>query len=249
MDPATFLFGALGALLTIYLAKQEVIPEFRPLFDTLEEEKEIKQRREHIKATEKHIDEIQARLAMESLSADLTKQLTTVLETSLDELRGERQRLQVLERKLVRGQLISRGLGFLFYVVLGGVFGSLLAGRVQVEGFNGDLPRPFQAVAIGATWTSYLSTIGFRSGQKKADERIEALRKEVAEKLDAFNKEVLGLIHDQMTTPEEAVQEENQRHAELAATVIEKFDLAKADVLKDLDFTREMVQRDVRGIL
>jgi len=52
-----------------------------------------------------------------------------------------------------------------------------------------------------------------------------------------------------MTKPKEAAQEENQRYAELAATVIEKFDLAKADVLKDLDFTREMVQRDVRGIL
>ncbi len=43
-----FLLGALGALLTIYLTKEAVIPEFRPLFDISEMERETMGLREHI---------------------------------------------------------------------------------------------------------------------------------------------------------------------------------------------------------
>ena len=37
-----FLLGLFGALITLYLAKQVVIPELRPLFDTTDTEKESK---------------------------------------------------------------------------------------------------------------------------------------------------------------------------------------------------------------
>ncbi|MFZ2070745.1 MAG: hypothetical protein WAV32_03920 [Halobacteriota archaeon] len=49
MDMSLFLFGALGAILTVYLAKQEVIPEFRPLFEISEKEKEVIEHQDHIR--------------------------------------------------------------------------------------------------------------------------------------------------------------------------------------------------------
>jgi len=222
MDWGLFLLGMLGALLTVYLAKQEVIPEFRPLFNISEKEKEAREHRDHIKKTEKHIDEIQARLEAESFPEDAVARLTTVLKSSQDELRDERIRLQRLEREIKQSQIISRTLGFLFYIILGGVFGSLLADRVQVKGLSGDLPDYFESIVIGATWTSYLSVIGFSQVGKKVDEKIEAAKKEIVE---TAIKEV---ERTGQSLPADAV-------AEIAA---EKLDQARA-----------MVQRDIKGIL
>jgi hypothetical protein len=245
-----FFLGALGALLTVYIAKQEVIPEFRPLFETSEKEQEARDHQDHIAKTEKHIDEVQTKLATESIHKDVTERLTIVLNTSLSELQAERARLQVLEREIKQSQLIRRGLGFLFYIGLGGVFGYLLAGRVKVEGLSGDLPSYFQSIVIGATWTSYLSTIGFRSGQKKADERIEAGQKQSAEKFEALKKELTHSVVEVVANAEKAEKVEHPvRTDKVAREVADKIDLAKLDFQKNLILTRNLVRRDVQGIL
>ncbi|MEA3346066.1 MAG: hypothetical protein U9Q78_07495 [Chloroflexota bacterium] len=199
------------------MAKQEVIPEFRPLFDTSEKEKEAREHQNHIKKTEKHIDDIQARMETESLPEDAVTRLTAVLNSSQEELQNERTRLQRWEREMKQSQVISRSLGFLFYIVLGGVFGSLLAGRVQVEGVSGDLPNFFESIVIGATWTSYLSVIGFSQVGKKVDEKIEAAKKEIVDA--ARETERTG-----QPLPADAV-------AEIAA---EKLDLARMSVQSDV---------------
>ncbi|MBU4056278.1 MAG: hypothetical protein KKA41_18135 [Proteobacteria bacterium] len=100
MDLGLFLFGALGALLIVYLAKQEIIPEFRPLFDTSEKQKEVMEHQNHIKKTEKHIDDIQTKLEEKTVPEDAVTRLTTVIKTSQDELRDERTRLQTLEGEI-----------------------------------------------------------------------------------------------------------------------------------------------------
>lgn len=222
MDWGLFLFGMLGALLTVYLAKHEVIPEFRPLFDTSEKVKEAKEHQNHIKKTEKHIDDIQAKLEAETLPENAVTRLTTVLKSSQDEIRDERARLQTLEREIKQSQVFSRSVGFLFYIILGGVFGSLLAGRVQIEGLSGDLPNFFESIVIGATWTSYLSVIGFSQVGKRVDEKIEAAKKEITE----------------------AVTSEAEKTGQpLPADAMETI------VAEELDLTRMIVQRDVKGIL
>jgi hypothetical protein len=190
MDIGLFFLGALGALLTVYLSKQEVIPEFRPMYDTSDKEIEALEHRDHIKKTENHIDELQTKLSNNSLKADFAQQLTTVLNTSLSELNAERLRQQSLEHEIKIGQVLSRGIGFVLYIVLGGVFGAFLAGRIQVEGLSGDLPDIFASIVIGATWTSYLSTIGLQTGQKKADERIQAGLIKSLEKINAVKKDI-----------------------------------------------------------
>ncbi len=179
MDIVLFCFGALGALLTVYIGKQEIVPEFRPLFDTSEKEKEAIRHRNHIKLTEQHIDTIQARIEDPSTSETDLKKLQIVLETSQKELQAERERLQVLEHEIKQSQVISRALGFLFYIVLGGIFGSLLAGQVKIEGLSNDLSIYLQSMVIGATWITYLSIIGLNQINKKINEEIEALRKEI----------------------------------------------------------------------
>ncbi len=179
MDIVLFCFGALGALLTVYIGKQEIVPEFRPLFDTSEKEKEAIRHRNHIKLTEQHIDTIQARIEDPSTSETDLKKLQIVLETSQKELQAERERLQVLEHEIKQSQVISRALGFLFYIVLGGIFGSLLAGQVKIEGLSNDLSIYLQSMVIGATWITYLSIIGLNQIKEKVNEEIETLRKEI----------------------------------------------------------------------
>jgi DNA repair exonuclease SbcCD ATPase subunit len=249
MEIGVFLLGALGALLTVYLAKQEVIPEFRPLFDTSEKEKETREHQDHIKRTEKHIDDITDKLE-QPLDKDVVTQLKTVLKTSQEELREERARLQTLEREIKQSQIISRSLGFFFYIVLGGVFGSLLAGKVKVEGLSGDLPTYFQSIVIGATWITYLSTIGFRSGQKKADDIIEAGKKETAETIEAFKKELAPRMEKIVANAEKAEKVDDPVHApDVKRMLDEEIGKMNMTAQKNWDMTRQMVQRNVKGLL
>lgn len=249
-DIGLFLLGALGALLTVYLAKQEVIPEFRPLFDTTEKEKEARRYQDHIEMTEKHIDDIEARLEKEHLPPDEAARLETVINTRQSELKDERTTLQGLEREIKQNQIISRGLGFLFYIVLGGVFGALLTGLVHVEGWTGDLPKFFQSIVIGATWTSYLSTIGFRSGQKKEDETYQAGLQETAKKIDALKKEVTDMVAKEVAKAETSEKVEQPVYAyAVAAKVGAKLDLAGSDISEDWKFTRQIAQKYSKGIL
>jgi hypothetical protein len=247
MDIGLFLLGALGAILTVYLARQEVIPEFRPLFDTSEREKEATEHREHIKKTEGEIDDIQSRLKEELLEADLADRLTTVLKTTLSELSAERNRQKALESEIKQGQIISRSIGFVLYIILGGVFGALLAGKVQVEGLNGDFPDYFESIVIGATWISYLSTIGVRSDQKKVDERIEAGRQDSAEKLNSVKKEITETLLREVAKAERTDKVVQPVNAEAVARMVaEKLDIAAMEVEKDWKMTRNMVQKNLR---
>lgn len=251
MDAGLFLLGMLGALLVVYLAKQEVVPEFRPLFDTSGAQDEAREHRDHIKKTENEIDGIQAKLRDgDSLSADQTQRLATVLNTSLSEIQVERVRLQTLEREIVRNQLISRSLGFLFYIILGGVFGFLLAGKIKVEGLSGDLPTYFQSIVIGATWTTYLSAIGFRSGQDKANERIEAFKKEAGERIETLKRELTPRVAEKVANAERADKVETPVLAgEVERMLTEEIDRTNMAMQKKLEQTRQMVRRDVKGLL
>jgi hypothetical protein len=249
MDIGLFFLGALGAILTVYLAKSEVIPEFRPIFDTSDKNKEIMNRREHIRRTEQHIDDTQAQLEKETLP-EKVRALKTLLDSSLAELGIERNRLETLEREIKQGQILSRVLGFVFYIVLGGVFGFLLAGKVNVEGLSGNLPDYFEAIIVGATWTSYLSTIGFRSGQTKANQLLEDGLKKSSEKIEALKKEITKKVTEEASEAERRGKPDEAFRADKMARILaEEIDSTKNELQKDFDMTRQMIQRDVKGIL
>jgi len=245
-----FLLGALGALLTVYLAKQEVIPEFRAIYDTSDDEIEVSRRQEHIKKTEKDIDDIQAKLREASVPDGLARRLDKVLQSSLTEVRDERTRLEILQRRVNRTIKYSRSLGFIIYIGLGGAIAFLLAGRIKVEGLSGDLPKYFQAIVIGATWTSYLSAIGFRSGQKKAEDRIEAAKKQASENIEALKQELAPKVAEMVASAEKINKVRTPALAgEVQIMMMEKIDRTNNALQKKLDETKKMVKRDVKGIL
>jgi len=250
MDYGLFALGALGALLTVYLAKQQVIPEFRPFFDTFEKQQEIAGNRDRIKKTQKHIDDLLVKLESEQLTNDGVTKLEAVLKTSQDGLRDEMTRLQSLEREIKQSQIISRGLGFLFYIVLGGVFGALLAGKVTVEGLTEGLPPYFQSIVIGGTWITYLSTIGIQAGKQKVDDTIEASKKETAEAIAELKKELMSKV-EKIVAKAERAQKVDQpvlgpEVEKMLEEAIGKIDLTSQ---KNWDMTKQMIQRDVKGIL
>lgn len=198
MEISLFFLGALGAIIVLYLAKQTVIPEFRPLFDTTGKEQEADIHKTHTKEIEKDINEIQEKLKQSKLEADEAERLKMVLETSLSELQIERTRLQKLESSIMCGQIITRSLGFIIYVILGGVFGALLTGYVSVEGLTGNLPKAFEAVVIGASWTTYLSVIGFSGLIKKNEEKYEADIQKIVEENKIFKDALPKLVADEV---------------------------------------------------
>ena len=252
MDIVLFLLGATGALLTVYLAKQDAVPEFRLLFDTFETDKEVMYYQGRIKKMEKSLDEIQDELKdeMTSVKPDTVTRLTTVLETTQAELHDERPRLQTLEGELKWSQVFSRSLGFLVYIFLGGVFGALLAGRVKIEGMSGDLPSYFQSIVIGATWITYLSAIGLRTSQAKADNIMETGKKEATELFDKFKKIITLKVERMVAEGEEAGKVKNLVLASEVKSILEE-ELSKLNISaqNNWDRTRQMVGKHARGVL
>lgn len=250
-DWGLFLLGALGALLTVYLAKDDVIPEFRPIYDTSDDIKERKDIQDRIADLEKEMADNQKRLDKGPLSAEETTQLQVSLASLHQSVEEERSREKVLEDEIRHGQIISRSLGFVFYILLGGVFGSLLAGLVQVPGFSGSLPTYFQSVVIGATWTTYLSTIGLKSGQKKVDETVNAGQQDTQKRIASLKAELTEYI-DNETAKVKKAQPRTEEAIDLAALklgVFAKIDEASSDISDNWNFTRAMAVRDAKGIL
>ena len=103
-------------------------------------------------------------------------------------------RLALLERRLLGSQLVSRGLGFLLFVFLGGVVAYLLTGRVKVTGFDGTLPQVFQAIAIGAGWTGFLSVFGIRNIQESASKQVDAVKDSTVQQLIDLKSSLGGLV-------------------------------------------------------
>src|SRR5947207_2408604 len=100
-----FVCGAAGALLTVYLAKQVWIPEFRPFSDTTADQAEAEKLQNHIVQTNKNIDDTQAQLKEKEVEANPGQQLITNYESMLQR---DGVRLQTLERRIKQNQAISR---------------------------------------------------------------------------------------------------------------------------------------------
>jgi hypothetical protein len=115
---------------------------------------------------------------------------------------------------------------------------------------SGDLPKYFESILIGASWTTYLSTIGIKAGQKKADDKIAAAQKGSVDQINAVKKETIQLVAEEMAKAEKSDKVAEPVHADrVAGLVANKFDFAAMGIQKNFDRTRQMVQRDMKGIL
>jgi hypothetical protein len=77
----------------------------------------------------------------------------------------------------------------LVYIGLGSVFAGSLSNSITVEGLEGALGNAVKPLVTGATWTSYLSVLGFRNekkGKKDAESRVDSLSKDGDPKMGAM---------------------------------------------------------------
>jgi hypothetical protein len=245
----TFLFGAFGALLLVYISKDVAIPEFRPLYDISDMQREARRHHKHIEKTESDIDSLQDRLRSASLSDD-AQVLSGVLESYLTEVEAERARLHVLEKDIKNGQVLSRGLGFFFYIVLGGVFGTLLSGQVDIKFISEGVSNFLESFVIGATWTSYLSSIGIRSTQKRVVGQVDKLRDEFSRDMERYKKDLKVQIFETANRENADLGvEEGSSYELLWSAVSEKLDDTGLKFVDELDEAKQSIDNDVKGLL
>jgi hypothetical protein len=250
MDWLGFILGALGATVTVYLAQQEVIPEFRAVFDTSDKTKEASEVQQHVEKKNKQIDDIQDNLRDPSVAPEVAERLTTVLNSCQREVEDETRRLTDLERDIKQGQIISRSFGFFFYIILGGAFGSLLAGIVQIQGFSGALPKFFESIIIGATWPTYLSVLGLQSGLGKANQEMDSIQKKASENLDSLTKEIPEIVRREVAKAEMTEKRKQPIRAdEVAGIIADKLDLANMGMQNNFNQSRQLVQRYLKATL
>lgn len=228
-----FIVGMLGALVTAYLAKNEAIPEFRLFSDhTSETRTEAARHHERTRKTAREIDEIQAEIKKPGLPPGDSERLIAVVKSSQEELRDERARLRELERRIWRDLFISRSTGFVFYVILGGAFGFLLTGLVTVEGVTGTFPKAVESFVIGASWTTYLTAIGLKAGERKAGERgVETGLRTASEVIEAAKKEITDMVAREVADAEQTEKVEHPVKADkVKREVGEKLELIASEL-------------------
>jgi hypothetical protein len=241
-----FLLGLFGALVTLYLAKQVVIPELRPLYDTTDMEVESKSLRALTDDARQRIAAVLNQLATETRrSADLSRQLDG-LQTSLN---SNQKRLDVLEGRLLRSQMMSRGLGFLLFVILGGVVAYLLTGRVTVTGFQGTLPQGFQAIAIGAGWTGFLSVFGIRNIQESATKQVDAVKDGTVQQLNDLKASLDGLVRPGPGAVQGPIMVPFSAQAGLSKEISERIDNTLREVSARFNAAKVRISEDSRRVV
>ena len=193
-----FGLGFLGAVIVIYIAKQQVIPEFRPLFDISTKKQEAMGLRRGVSNTREEIDRAQASLVGGVLPVRQLEQLSKFLDSSQRELDQDRQRLKDLEREIKQGQIVSRSIGFLLYSVIGGAIAAFISSNLTVlttgspvpgSLTSADLPPELQAIVIGGSWTGFLSVLGIRGSQGQTVGTVASLKKELADVIERAERE------------------------------------------------------------
>ncbi len=241
-----FGLGLLGAFLTVYLTKQEVIPEFRPLFDTFKKKLERDELQEHVDKTRKKNDELQ-NMRFKEKNESVKKDIGVEIRENKEEITADREQIKYLDKTIKQSQIFTRGVGFLFYIILGGVFGSLLSNIVEIKAFEADIPKIFEALVIGAGWPTFLSVIGFIPSRKKADEKMEDTAKKIDEKIENSMKDVERSLGEELANVEAGkLKIENVNIEKITDAKVRE---VKKDVDKLIEISRQEIQMDMKGIL
>lgn len=154
-DLTEFLLGLVGAVVVVYLSRTIEIPEFRSFFDTAGQISDRDAAAERLKDAYERIRAIEAELQEAAGTPQRHEALQSALEALQRDVERDCNEKRAAERVIRSGQIASRTLGILAYIGLGGVFGDLFAGEVDIEGVGGNL----QALVIGSAWASYLATL------------------------------------------------------------------------------------------
>lgn len=230
MDWTEFCWGAVGALISVYLFKDQLIPTFARVYDPTplaHDVGELKRKRAQVASRR---DTVQRQLD-QAAPADR--------QTYLDELELLEQRHQQLaaelrekERTIRAAEAGSRLTGLLLYIGLGGLVASLIGDSVDVTDTSGNL----EAVIIGATWTSYVSALGLRDNKRTAG-KLEASMSETRSTLE----ESRGRIQELAGTAADA-QPGTPEATDASAAAPRQLDAAQAGLSEDLLLLRRLLQ-------
>lgn len=188
-----YLLGALGAILTLYIRSDEPIPSFRAFFDYEAQEVELEKVKNEITADE----EIRKSYSKDYRNGVLDNSKFEYLTREIDDLIADMSMKRLsLEKRVAGAQILHRSLGFIFYVVFGSLFAGLLSNIIDVEGLEGPLSSALKPLVLGATWTTYLSLLGFRDQKNK----VTALTNQVTSKVEEMDQ-TLASLQNLITDP------------------------------------------------
>ncbi len=275
MNWTLFLLGMFGALLVTYIAQSEPIPEFRPLFDVSDDIADAKACSEDIACLRKFrasamkfVPTATATVAGPPNPPNGPSNTSPMTCTECSEVISKEEKIkQGLQRTIHRSQYISRGLGFLIYVVMGGVLAGLLTEHVQISlTSTSAVPDTLKAFLIGATWISYLTVIGIQATSTNVDSTIksakdsilsavqnqqqqqEADAQSLAEKIKAA---VSGYLAGQSQEVQQPMLDAIESQVSIQSLESAKTRAASLtnQVRSELDVARAGAKRRVRGIL
>jgi len=197
-----YVLGAIGALIAIYARSEDPIPPFRALYDYSEDETELTDVRKKIKQATLKRENLSTKYESNELKNDQFKNLAKEYDDRIGDLEKTRA---FLDTKIQKAQILHRLLGFVVYILLGGMFAGLLSNFITVEGLEGQISDIAKPILIGATWTSYLSVLGFRNEEKQ---KQEAEKKAVAVSDTAVDE--IARLKDSVTNAVSKLQETAQ---------------------------------------
>ena len=237
----TFILGLLGALAFVYIAKQQVLPEFRPFVDTQEKQKELDARKIALETTDADIK----RLTLALVDAtDGVKQvgIKGALEVEQKTRADIAQEILNQQRDLDGTQRQMRILGMVCYLLLGGVFAAIGSDFLKVEGLNESLSQLLKPMVIGATWTSFLTAMGFNFGKVGAEKQLDGIKTDVAASIETLKKDVSTITSKAVAAAEAAPQTAQPVMAKKTSEEVEKtITDASAKITRKLDLAQARV--------
>lgn len=248
MDWQFFIPGAAGALLTVYVAAAQVVPEFPALIDIEDIEDEIADHEAALDATNTEIDNLHAELAQPLADQQALDALKERLRSEEAERGILLARKEAEDKRLRRSQVISKTFGFALFVLFGGIIASLLADRVVIEDVSGSqsgFADGVKAFVIGGAWTSFLATLGYRSGSKKVDKRLEELGQGAKRRLRELEEQLQTLA--EVDDPADSTQKKRKREQkERAEKTLGK---ARREIDRGVGGVRGSIERSRRRLM
>ena len=240
-----FIFGMVGAVLMIYIAKQQVIPEFRSFYNVADQEAEIVRLQDSIEAEQKEIDRLQKEL--ETIDSTKAQQYKDILESRKSDRDSYNSRLSKLQGDVRKNQILVRSLGFVCYIILGGVFATILSSIITIDSISEDIAKYIKPIFIGATWTSFLTALGLNFARSEASDQIKKIEDQITAKMNELKKDVEDKVQNAVATAETSEAKRKPEVADkVAAEVKRDIETTSGGIQQRLARTRSNVQRLLR---
>ncbi len=237
-----FVCGVIGALIAVFVRKQDVTWDIPLWSDTNALSKEKQDLDLAIPATKKDINDVQDALKKEGVREEEQKRLERLEESLRKELNRDQVRQGELEQTIGKRDVQSRVAGFVVYAVIGGVLATLLASRVDIEGIGSNVEPAIKAVPIGFAWTSILSLFGIKSLQDKYEVHIEEAKRDALKEIDAAIERIKNL--------RAAVPRAGLSAGEQSLTNVEtELNLARRKVSEDFDVAKVLARVDAKRVI